>query len=102
MKKKRLLLLILLFLLILGGFTFFGEKGIVHLLRLQKEVARIRERNVKLEEENEKLKEEVRRLRSDKRYIEEIARRELGLVKEGEIIYQFDAPNDKKEKVNHK
>ncbi len=102
MKKKRLLLLILLFLLILGGFTFFGEKGIVHLLRLQKEVARIRERNVKLEEENEKLKEEVRRLRSDKRYIEEIARRELGMVKEGEIIYQFDTPNDKKEKVNHK
>jgi len=102
MKKKRLLLLILLFLLILGGFTFFGEKGIVHLLRLQKEVARIRERSVKLEEENEKLKEEVRRLRSDKRYIEEIARRELGMVKEGEIIYQFDTPNDKKEKVNHK
>ena len=102
MKKKRLLLLILLFLLILGGFTFFGEKGIVHLLRLQKEVTQIRERNVKLEEENEKLKEEVRRLRSDKRYIEEIARRELGMVKEGEIIYQFDTPNDKKEKVNHK
>jgi len=102
MKKKRLLLLILLFLLILGSFTFFGEKGIVHLLRLQKEVARIRERNVKLEEENEKLKEEVRRLGSDKRYIEEIARRELGMVKEGEIIYQFDTPNDKKEKVNKK
>ena len=97
MKKKRLLLLILLFLLILGGFTFFGEKGIVHLLRLQKEVARIRERNVKLEEENEKLKEEVRRLRSDKRYIEEIARRELGMVKEGEILYQFDPPSKGKE-----
>ena len=50
-----------------------------------------------MEEENLKLKEEVRRLQHEKRYIEEIARRELGMVKEGEIIYQFDLPDDKKE-----
>ena len=87
-------MLILIPLLILGILTFFGEKGILHLLRLQKEFVRIKERNTKLEEENQKLKEEVKRLQTDKRYIEEIARRELGMVKEGEIIYQFD---DKKE-----
>jgi cell division protein FtsL len=90
MKKKRLLLLILIPLLILGTLTFFGEKGILHLLRLQKEVTQIKDRNLKLEEENQKLKEEVKRLQRDKRYIEEIARRELGMVKEGEIIYQFE------------
>jgi len=39
------------------------------------------------------LKEEVKRLEKDKRYIEEIARKELGMVKEGEIIYQFDTPS---------
>jgi len=38
MKKRRFLLLILISLLILGTLTFFGEKGILHLLRLQKEV----------------------------------------------------------------
>ncbi len=97
MKKRRLLLLILISLLILGTLTFFGEKGILHLLRLRKEVARIKEKNVKLEEENQKLKEEVKRLQSDKRYIEEIARKELGMVKEGEIIYQFDIPSKGKE-----
>jgi hypothetical protein len=43
MRKKRILLLILIFLLILGIFTFFGEKGIFNLLRIQKEVARIKE-----------------------------------------------------------
>ena len=62
--------------LIMGFFTFFGDKGILHLLRLQKELARIREMNIKIEEENQKLKEEVKRLQSDKRYIEEIARKE--------------------------
>jgi len=97
MRKKRVLLLILIFLLILGIFTFFGEKGILHLLRIQKEVARIKEKNAKLEEENQTLREEVKRLQTDRRYIEEIARRELGMVKEGEIIYQFDTPSKGKE-----
>ena len=97
MRKKRFILLILSFFLILGFFTFFGDKGILHLLRLRKEFARIKEVNIKIEEENRKLKEEVRRLRYEKRYIEEIARKELGMVKEGEIIYQFDLPTPHKE-----
>ena len=98
MKKKRLLLLILISFLIFGSLTFFGEKGILHLFRLRKELIRIEEKNLKLEGENQRLKEEVRRLKSDKRYIEEIARKELGMVKQGEIIYQFDPPGDKNSK----
>ncbi len=95
-RKKRFLIVILVFFLVLGVLSFFGEKGILHLLRLEKELARIKESNKKIEEENERLKEEVKRLKTDKRYIEEIARRELGMVKEGEIIYQFEPPAEKK------
>jgi cell division protein FtsB len=95
-KKKRLFLVILVLFLILGLFTFFGDKGILHLGRLQKDLARIKETNNKMEEENRRLQEEVRRLQNEKRYIEEIARKELGMVKEGEIIYQFDSPDEKK------
>lgn len=91
-RKKPLLFLFVFLFLLFGFFTFFGEKGILHLLRLKKELARIQEMNLKMEQENQKLKEEIRRLQYEKRYIEEIARRELGLVKEGEIIYQFDLP----------
>jgi cell division protein FtsL len=98
MSKKRLLFLVLFLFLILVFFTFFGDKGVLHLLRLQKELAGIKETNVKTEEENRKLREEVRRLQHEKRYIEEIARKELGMVKEGEIIYQFDSPNEKNKK----
>jgi len=70
----------------------------MHLLRLQEEWGRIKEANVKVEDENRKLREEVKRLQYEKRYIEEIARKELGMVKEGEVIYQFDFPDDKKRK----
>jgi len=92
MKKKRVLLLILISFLILGFLTFFGEKGVLHLLRLQKELDQIKETNMNMEKENQKLREEVGRLQHEKRYIEEIARKELGMVKEGEIIYLFDLP----------
>ena len=92
MKKKGYVLLFLFIFLILGFITFFGENGIFRLVHLKKELVRIRESNAKVEEENRKLREEVRRLQSEKRYIEAIAREELGLVKEGEVIYQFDLP----------
>jgi cell division protein FtsB len=89
MKKRPLLFILLFVFLVMGLLTFFGEKGILHLLRLKRELTRI-------QEENQRLREEVKRLQQEKRYIEEIARRELGMVKEGEVIYQFESPNDKK------
>ncbi len=90
MKKKRFFFLILIFLFILGLLTFFGENGILHLFQLEKELSRIQENNKALNEENQKLREEIKKLQSDQRYIEEVARKELGMVKEDEIIYQFE------------
>ena len=97
MKKKRLLLFVLFLFIVFGLLTFFGDKGILHLVGLQKELTRMKDKNLKIGGENQKLKEEVRRLHEEKRYIEEIARKELGMVKKGEIIYQFDIPTKEKE-----
>ena len=96
MKKRPLLFIILFVFLVMGLLTFFGEKGILHLLRLKGELTRIKEENQRTEEENQRLREEVKRLQREKRYIEEIARKELGMVKEGEVIYQFESPDGKK------
>jgi len=41
-------------------------------------------------DENQKLTQQVQRLRYHKEEVEKIAREELGLVKKGEIIYQFE------------
>jgi cell division protein FtsB len=97
MRKRGILFLILILFLALGLLTFFGDKGVLHLLRLQNELSRIKEANKGTEAENRRLREEVRRLQNEKRYIEGIARKELGMVKEGEIIYQFDPPKNDKE-----
>ena len=97
MKKRRLILFVLFLFIVFGLLTIFGDNGIFHLVGLQKELVRMKEKNLKIEDENQKLKEEVRRLQQEKRYIEEIARKELGMVKKGEIIYQFDIPANEKE-----
>jgi len=97
MKKRPLLFILLFVFLVMGLLTFFGEKGILHLLRLKRELTRIREENQRAEEENQRLREEVKRLQQEKRYIEEIARKELGMVKEGEVIYQFEVSAPGKE-----
>ena len=96
-RKRSLLLLFLGFTLVLGVLIVFGEKGILHRVRLQKELVRMRETNRKMSEENERLKEEVRRLQTDKKYIEEIARKELGMVKDDEMVYRFDTTGGKGE-----
>jgi cell division protein FtsB len=78
-----------LFLALMVAWLGFGERGFIHLYRKDKErrayVAKIQ----KLEQENQELLEEIHRLRSDRSYIEALGRSELGLVKEGEILYRF-------------
>ena len=44
------------------------------------------------------LKEEIRRLESDSTYIEDIARREYGMIKDGEEVYQLTPPSENTEK----
>ncbi len=58
--------------------------------RLRRELKEIERVNMELQQENDRLRAEIDNLRTNKKYVEELARRELGLVKKGEIVYQFD------------
>ena len=48
------------------------------------------ERIQELVEENQALLEEIERLRTDMSYIESVARRELNLIRENEVVYRFE------------
>jgi len=71
-------------------FTLFGGKGLLQIYHLKEERDRMHLSNSRLQEENQKLTQQVQRLRYQKEEVEKIAREELGLVKKGEIIYQFE------------
>lgn len=87
---RRILIPILLLLSVMIFFTVFGDKGLLQVYRLQRELREIERANKELQQENERLRAEIDNLKTNKDYIEELARRELGLVKKGEIVYQFD------------
>jgi len=66
-----------------------GEHGIPHLIGLRAEREDIGRTAFALLEENARLRDELRRLKKDDLYLEQLARRQLGLVKPGEIVYRF-------------
>jgi len=47
------------------------------------------QRIAELEAENEQLLEEKRKLEDDPAYLEKVAREKMGLIREGEVVYQL-------------
>ena len=70
-------------------FTVFGERGVLRIYRMSQEKEEIQKKAAQINKENEQLKREIEALKSDRRYLESIARKEFGLVRPNEIIYQF-------------
>ena len=67
-------------------FIIFSEHGLVDLNTLKKERDQVVEKNELLSYENLTLSDEIGRLQSDPKYIESIARQELGMVGQDELI----------------
>jgi len=91
-KKKKIVMFIFfgsLFLCLIIAWLGFGERGFKYLYGKEKERQAYLKKIHKLEEENQKLLEEIDRLHTDKKYLESVARRELGLIKDDEILYRF-------------
>ena len=90
MKLGRLLMIALL---VIGFLIIFGKKGLIDNYKLQQRVAELREANQKTLKENARLKQDILLLRKDPKYIERIARDELGMVRKGDTVYRFaDGP----------
>ncbi len=84
------LTLLILFLGLIVGWLGFGERGFVHLHKMEKEREAYLQRIGRIEVEKQSLLDEIKRLQTDKGYIESIARREWGLIKDNEILYRFE------------
>lgn len=95
-QKETLPRAFLLFLLLFGTgmilISLIGDQGLIAYYRLRTEAAQLREDVERLEKRRTFLGHEIRALLGDPRYIEHLARRDLGLVKKGEIVVQLPAP----------
>jgi len=72
--------------LALLGLILFSDHGFYDLLRLRKEQSRLVEGNDRIAEENHALSVEIERLKTDPKFIEYVARRELGMVGKDDLI----------------
>jgi cell division protein FtsB len=92
--KNYITIIILVVLLSLITYqTIFGEKGLIHLNKLEDELKNIKKISNNHRLENKLLREEIDLLKYNNLYIEEKARKELGLIKNKEIIYHIKKKN---------
>jgi cell division protein FtsB len=83
---------VVLLILLLGYLQYrvwFGDGNLIEVFELRDEVEAQREENSRLHERNAVLDAEVRDLQQGHDAIEEHAREDLGMVKDGETFYQI-------------
>ncbi len=88
-KIKIIFIASLLFFVFLVLTAIFREDGIIKSYNLNKKLELLKSDIGNLKRENERLSREVYALKNDPAYIEKIAREDLGLVKPGEIVFEF-------------
>ena len=81
----------------------FGRHGLIDLYKMQKEKERCLAILKHLKERKRLLADEITRLKEDNKYFESVAREQLGMIKDNEIVYRFkkelkNAKKGKKEK----
>jgi len=84
-----------MFLLLL--FIVFGEKGLTDLHRLKMKKENLSLKNEELIKENLSLCREIERLKNDPEYVENVARKELGVIGKDEVIIKVKNRDAKKE-----
>lgn len=94
--KKAALPVACVFLFVFLLFIVFLKNGILDLNKKKVELKDAVAKNQELREENQGLYREVSRLKSDQEYLEQVARKELGMIKKDEIIVKFhsDSPSE--------
>jgi cell division protein FtsB len=80
-----MLLLFVASVIVIDGLV--GDRGLLAMMRARRDYDTAAAAVARQRAENARLREEARRLREDPAAIEEIARRELGLIKPGEKVF---------------
>ena len=80
-------LLLLLFAAVMVSNALVGDQGLIAMLRARRQYNELATAITRQRAENARLREQARRLREDPTAIEEIARRELGLIRPGEKLF---------------
>ena len=86
--QRRTIHLLLVFItVVLVVDALVGEKGLMETMRARREYREVEASLDAIKRDNERMREEVRRLKEDPATIESVARKELGLIRQGEVLF---------------
>ena len=88
--KTRGVLIPLVIIIALGALVLLARHGLIDLVRLTGQRDDLRAEVAEVDRRNQSLMIAVERLKTDPAAIEEAAREDLGLAREGEIVYLFN------------
>lgn len=94
--KKIIFFLATLMLVVLFWLTIFGNNGFFDLHRLKREKINLVEKNAKITQDNLESYRVIKRLKNDPRFIENVARQELGMIGKDEVIFKFRKTGEEK------
>ncbi|HHD62872.1 MAG TPA: septum formation initiator family protein [Desulfobulbaceae bacterium] len=86
-RLRRIIILVALTAVLL--LLFFPGRSLMSYYRMQKQVSMLSRQNALLEQRNRELAAEIKRLQTDDNYLEELARKKYGLLKDNETVYEF-------------
>ncbi len=98
LKSRGFLLLIALIAIILILTFFFGDSGILEIIKVRKQIAELRATVTQLEKEKEKLTAEIEELKNNPMALEKKAREDLWLMKKNEKVVVIVRDKNKKDK----
>jgi cell division protein FtsB len=89
MVQKIVFTLISILLFAMLFIIIFSEKGLIDLNGLKKKKDGLLSENAKINNENLILYRKIKRAKDDPKYIEDIARQELGMIRKDEVILKI-------------
>jgi cell division protein FtsB len=98
-QQERRIIKIVLALLVLAvlWIIFAPGSGVVTLMSKRSELKRLQQETTQIEQQIDRLQEDIDRLHNDPEYLEEVARRNFGLLKKNEKVYDFSKAKPEKD-----
>lgn len=93
MKHKWIALVLIVLLALLQYRLWFGKNSISDYRHMQQQITQMTEQNARLTQRNLLLRADIDDLKSGEESLEERARNELGLIKQGETFFRIVPEN---------
>ena len=88
-RKRRLVFVAAVLVTLIAASSVVGKKSLVKIFQMSKTRTELQQEITRLRQVNEEIAREIQALAHNPSQVEAIAREDLGLVKPGEIVYQF-------------